>query len=100
MKIRSAILSATLLIWFSAGIASAAEEPSSPPPKMMVYYLVLLYLGSGWTPEDTPAIRQLQEAQESCGSDPAVKAGLRPEVPPWWGSVRIRVQDEGSKSLL
>jgi uncharacterized protein len=62
MKIRSAaILSATLLLWLSSAAVAVAEEPSSPPPKMMVYYLALLYRGGAWTPEETPAVRQLQE---------------------------------------
>jgi uncharacterized protein len=42
----------------------------------------------------------LQEAQELCQSDPAVKAGrLRPEIHPWWGPAGIRVEEEASKGL-
>jgi len=62
MKIRSAaVLSATLLLDLIAPALSLAEEPPAPQVKMRVYYLVLLYRGASWTPEETPATRQLQE---------------------------------------
>jgi len=139
MKIRSAaVLSATLALGLIAPALAAAEEPPAPQVKMMVYYLVLLYRGPSWTPEETPATRQLQEdhmanirrlakegklilagpfeedtdlrglfllkaaslqeAQELCQSDPAIKASrLRAEIHSWWGPAGIRV-DDSSKS--
>ena len=41
----------------------------------------------------------LQEAQELCDSDPAVKAGrLRVELHPWWGPKGIRVEAPPAES--
>jgi uncharacterized protein YciI len=62
VKIRSAaILSTTLLLCLTVPALAIAAEPPPPQVKMMVYYLVLLYRGAAWTPEETPATRQLQE---------------------------------------
>ena len=38
-----------------------AEEPATVHWEMTTYYVGFLYKGAGWTPDDTPEIRKLQE---------------------------------------